>query len=60
MGVLKFQLTSLEGASRLADLRKAYLTGLDRTPSRLTVEVRQGVMLCHREGTTPAVRSLAG
>ena len=51
MGVLKFQLTSPDAASRLADLRKAYVTGLDRTPSRLSVEFRQRVMTCHREGT---------
>ena len=51
MGVLKFQLTSPDAASRLADLRKAYVTGLDRTPSRVSVEFRQGVMSCHREGT---------
>jgi len=49
MGVLKFQLTSPDAASRLVDLRKAYVTGLDRTPGRLSVEFRQGVMSCHRE-----------
>ena len=51
MGVLKFQLTSPDPASRLADLRKAYVTGLDRTPSRLSVEFRQGVMHCQRDGS---------
>jgi hypothetical protein len=49
MGVLKFQLTSPDPASGLADLRKAYVTGLDRTPSRLSVELRPGMLLCHRE-----------
>ncbi len=49
MGVLKFQLTAPDSASRLSDLRKAYVTGLDRTPSRLSVEFRQGVMVCLRE-----------
>ena len=49
MGVLKFQLTSPDLASRLGELRKAYVTGLDRTPSRLSIEFRQGMMLCHRE-----------
>jgi hypothetical protein len=49
MGVLKFQLTSPDSASRLPDLRKAYMTGLDRTPSRLGVELRAGMMACHRE-----------
>ena len=49
MGVLKFQVNSPDPASRLPDLRKAYLTGLDRTPGRLSVEFRQGVMNCHRD-----------
>lgn len=49
MGVLKFQLTSPDPASRLAELRKAYVTGLDRTPSRLSIDFRPGVMTCHRE-----------
>jgi hypothetical protein len=49
MGVLKFQVTSPDLASRLPDLRKAYITGLDRTPSRLTVEFRQGQMVCQRD-----------
>ena len=51
MGVLKFQLTSPDAASRLPDLRRAYVTGLDRTPNRLSVEFRQGVMSCHRESS---------
>jgi hypothetical protein len=51
MGVLKFQVTSPDLASRLPDLRKAYVTGLDRTPSRLAVEFRQGLMVCHRESS---------
>ncbi|MDR3634537.1 MAG: hypothetical protein P4L84_12090 [Isosphaeraceae bacterium] len=49
MGVLRFQLTSPDQASRHTDLRKAYVTGLDRTPSRLSVELRQGSMICHRD-----------
>jgi hypothetical protein len=49
MGVLKFQVTSPDPASRLPDLRKAYVSGLDRTPARISVEFRQGVMACHRE-----------
>jgi hypothetical protein len=51
MGVLKFQLTSPDLASRLAELRKAFLTGLDRTPTRLAVEVRDGLVTCHRDGS---------
>src|SRR3979490_1623111 len=49
MGVLKFQLTSPEMASRLSELRKAYFAGLDRTPSRLGIEFRHGLMICHRD-----------
>lgn len=49
MGVLKFQVNSPDVAGRLGDLRKAFITGLDRTPTRLSVEFRQGVMSCHRE-----------
>ena len=51
MGVLKFQVTPPPEAGRQADLRKAYVTGLDRTPSRLSVEMRQGVVTCHRENS---------
>ena len=49
MGVLKFQLPSPDLARRLAGFRKAYITGLDRTPGRLSVEFRNGLMTCHRE-----------
>jgi hypothetical protein len=49
MGALKFQVTSPDLASRLPDLRRAFVTGLDRTPTRLSVEFRQGLMVCHRE-----------
>lgn len=49
MGLFKFQLTSPTLAARIPELRKAYLTGLDRTPSRLNIEFRQGLMVCHRE-----------
>jgi hypothetical protein len=49
MGVLKFQLTSPTLAERVPELRKAYITGLDRTPSRLALEFRPGLMICHRD-----------
>jgi len=49
MGVLKFRLNPPEPANRASELRKAYITGLDRTPERLSVEVRPGLMVCHRE-----------
>jgi hypothetical protein len=49
MGVLKFQLPSNDLARRLPGFRKAYITGLDRTPGRLSVEFRNGLMTCFRE-----------
>jgi len=49
MGLFKFQLTSPTLADRTSELRKAYLTGLDRTPSRLNIEFRPGMMLCSRD-----------
>ncbi len=49
MGVLKFLLPSTDLARRLPGLRKAYMTGLDRTPGRLSVEFRNGLMACFRE-----------
>src|SRR5206468_8807976 len=49
MGLLKFQPPSPHLAGRLPELRKAYITGLDRTPSRLGIEFRQGQMLCYRD-----------
>jgi hypothetical protein len=49
MGVMKFRLPSNEPALQGADFRKAYITGLDRTPSRLGIELRNGVMNCVRD-----------
>ena len=49
MGVLKFLLPSNDLAHRLPGFRKAYITGLDRTPGRLSVEFRNGLMACFRE-----------
>jgi len=51
MGVMKFRLPSDEVARTLPDFRKAYLTGLDRTPGRLAVELRKGLMTCVRDTT---------
>ena len=51
MGVLRFQVTSPDISARLPDLRKAYFTGLDRIPMRMSVEYRQGVLSCHRESS---------
>src|SRR6516164_5042454 len=49
MGVMKFRLPSNDPAQRGSDYRKAYVTGLDRTPGRVGVELRNGLMTCVRE-----------
>ncbi len=49
MGVLKFQMPSSDMARLRTHLRKVYVTGQDRTPSRLDVEVRSGSLICHRD-----------
>ncbi len=49
MGVLKFRITPPDLDGRLAPLRKAYVTGLDRTPERLAVDLQPGLMTCRRE-----------
>ncbi len=51
MGVMKFRLPSNDLSQRLSDYRKAYITGLDRTPGRVGVELRNGLMTCLRETT---------
>ena len=51
MGVMKFRLPSGELAQPLPDYRTAYITGLDRTPGRVGVELRNGLMTCVRDTT---------
>ena len=51
MGVMKFRLPPNDANRQVPDYRKAYITGLDRTPGRLAVELRNGVMTCTREST---------
>ena len=51
MGLLKFRIPSPLPDPRVADLRKSYVTGLDRTPSRLGVEIRRDMLLCQRNTT---------
>lgn len=58
MGLLKFRIPSPLPDARVVDLRKSYVTGLDRTPSRLSVEVRRDILLCQR-GTTESGRLFA-
>ena len=47
--MLKFRIIPTDVTSKYPDLRKAYVTGMDRTPSRTTVELRPGLLTCHRE-----------
>jgi hypothetical protein len=49
MGVMKFRLPSNNLTQRPADYQKAYITGLDRTPGQVGVELRNGLMSCHRD-----------
>ncbi len=51
MGVMKFRLPSNDPAQRAPEYRKAYVTGLDRTPGRVGVELRNGLMTCIRDTT---------
>lgn len=51
MGLLKFRFPTPWPEPRLADLRKSYVTGLDRTPSRLHVETRKDLLICQRTTT---------
>ncbi len=51
MGVLKFRLVPPELAGKHPALRKAYVTGPDRTPGRSSVEIRPGMMAIHREAS---------
>jgi len=51
MGVMKFRVPSNVVTQKLPDYRKAYITGLDRTPGRLAVELRNGLMTCVRDTT---------
>lgn len=58
MGLLKFRIPSPLPEPRVADLRRSYVTGLDRTPSRLNVEIRKDLLICQR-GTTESGRLFA-
>ena len=50
MGAMRFKVDPAILARYSADLRKATIIGMDRTPVRLTVEIRDGMLVCHREG----------
>jgi hypothetical protein len=49
MGELKFRVTPPDLVNRLPGLKRAYVTGLDRTPGRMTVQLKPGLMICRRE-----------
>ena len=61
MGVLKFLLPSNDLARRLPGFRKAYMTGLDRTPGRLERRVSQWLdgLFPRDQRKRTALRSLA-
>jgi hypothetical protein len=48
MGVLKFRLNPPDLATRVPDLARAYVTGQDRTPGRVVVDVRPGLLTINR------------
>ncbi len=49
MSVLKFRITQPNFATRYPELRRAYITGLDRTPGRTLVELRPHMLICRKE-----------
>jgi hypothetical protein len=49
MGVQQFRFTTTGPAASASELRSAYMTGLDRTPARMSVEVRPGLLVCRRD-----------
>ena len=51
MGVLKFRLPSNDLEARSAGFRKAYIAGLDRTPGRIGLDIRNGLMTCSRDNS---------
>lgn len=50
MGVLKFRLNPPDFSATNPDLRKAYATGLDRTPARVSADLRPGRLTINRPG----------
>ena len=49
MGVLKFRIHPRERVNELPELRNAYMTGMDRTPTRASIDIRPGLLICERE-----------
>ncbi|WP_233579107.1 hypothetical protein [Tautonia sociabilis] len=46
---MKFRLTPPELSERLPELRRGYFTGLDRTPEAVSLDLRPGLLVCHRD-----------
>ena len=55
MGSFKFRVGPSVPEARVAELRRAYVAGLDRTPSRVGVEIRKDLVTIHK-GTTESGR----
>ena len=49
MGSLKFRLPADDPSGRSIELKKAFVTGVDRTPERINVEARDGHLICRRD-----------
>ncbi len=49
MSVLKFRLNQSNMGTRYPELKKAYVTGLDRAPGRTQVELRPHLLICKKE-----------
>ncbi|MFO0956112.1 MAG: hypothetical protein U0800_01455 [Isosphaeraceae bacterium] len=49
MGSLSFRLPANLGPERRAELRRGYVTGLDRVPERIGVEFRDNLLIVHRD-----------
>ncbi len=49
MGVITFRLPSFDPGRATPDLRHAYGMGLDRMPSRLRIEPRNGYLTCYKD-----------
>lgn len=49
MGLQRYRYTPDERTPPLPGLKRAYITGLDRTPGRTNVEARPGLLTCRRD-----------
>jgi hypothetical protein len=49
MGVQRFRIAPAAPSIPQPEFRSAYITGLDRTPAQMSVEVQPGLLVCHRQ-----------